>query len=192
MSLSYNGEEKQFASAGKFYGKDMKLETSQTNYVPPTVRQTVVETAPPKRKKKCWLLRPVAWLVFLLSVGLMNGVINTTFLLIDYVVEWLSTLPIMAVILLTLAFGSLAIGLMFTGTLRLVIFVVSGSHAIYPSTNGMRFYIVGVAQLLISILAIVSAIADPVATHTFWDFAAPIYFVIMYIGMMFGVKSLID
>ena len=164
----------------------------QFSYVPPTIRQTAEEPVCKKEKKKCWLLRPVAWLVFLLSVGLMNSIINTTFLLIDYVVKWLSTLPILAVILLTLAFGSLAIGLMFTGTLRLVVFVVSSSHAIYPSKNGVRFYIVGAVQLLISLLAIVLAIADSGTTHTFWDFAAPLYFVIMYIGMMCGVKSIID
>ena len=164
----------------------------QFSYSPPTIRQTVENPTPPKEKKKCWLLRPVAWLMRLLSVGVMNAIINTTFLLVDYVVGWLSTLPIMAVILLTLAFGSLAIGLIFTGTLRLVVFVVSGSHAIYPSKEGMRFYIVGAVQVLVSFLSIVLTIADSGSTHTFLDFAAPLYFAIMYIGMMCGVKSLID
>lgn len=166
-------------------------EDAPVHYVPPA-RQPVGEPVPQKRKKKCWLLRPLAWLVFILSVGLMNSIINTTFLLIDYVVKWLSTLPTIAIILLAIAFGSFAISLMITGTIKLVAFVVSGSHTIYPSKKGARFYIIAAVQVFISFLSIVLSFAATGAAHTFWDFAAPLYFIIVYIGMMCGVRSLID
>ena len=156
------------------------------------ITQTSENPASPKDKKKCWILKPVSWLAFLLSVGLMNSIVNTTFLLIDYVVEWLSTLPTVAVILLTIAFGGFLLGLMFTYTIKLVLFVVSLSHSIYPSKNGVRFYIVGAVQVLLSLLSVVFNITDTGSTHTFLDFAAPIYFAIMYIIMMSGIKSLIE
>ena len=198
FSLSNEGEVPNnhgYAPLNKFkysqsYGIDMKLEAPTVNYAPPTTKQTVVEQSPPKEKKKCWLLRPVAWVAFLIAVALMNSIINIVFLLGAYVVAWLSTLPTMAVVLLTIAFGSFALGLLFTGAISLIGLVVSTSHAIYPSKTGVRFYIIAASQLLISLVSIVLALTS--TDFTFLDVASPVYFAFVYIVMLCSVKSIIS
>lgn len=206
MSLSWNGEQHNPSSSFDVCAKDMKLKTyadddyehiinDASNWRPPQPQKPVVTEYRPnttREKKKSWLLRPISWLVFLLSVGLMNSIINTTFLLIDFIIKWLSTLPTMAVVLITLAFGSLVISLMVNYTIKLVVFVVMGAQAIYPSKNGVRYYIVGASQVLISLLSTVLTIADASSSHTFLDFAAPIYFAIMYTVMLCNTKYIID
>lgn len=145
-----------------------------------------------EQSKKCWLLRPIAWFVFLLTVYLMNGVVNAFFLLGVRIVDWLSTLPTIAVVLLTLAFGSIVIGILFYGVLYLPALVMTLSNLIYPSKNGVRYYFVGIAQLFISVLGIILAITDSGNNYVFWDCAAYVYFAIVYVVMLFSVKATIE
>ena len=204
MSLSWEGQEPFVPrKSGEVYGKDLKLNKESTDideefarrindassWNPP--QQTVVaEPVLPKEKKRCWLLRPVAWLVLLVSVYLMNAVINMFFLTGTYVVDWLSTLPTLAVILLTLAFGSIAISLVFYGAFSLVGLVVTASHAIYPSKIGLRFYMVSVFQLVICVLTVVSAIID--GGSVLFDCLSSACFAIVYIIMLCSTKTLIN
>lgn len=192
MSLSWKDEQNNHTNSSGTFGRDIRLETPSTNYVPPAVSQPMYNHVPPKEKRKCWLLRPVAWLVFLVSVYLMNIVINTGILLGAYVVEWLSTLPTGAIILLTLAFGSIAIGVLFSGAVYLPVLTITLTNKIYPSKSGVRYYLVGAIQLLTSLLAIILTLANPDAEFVFWDCATSVYFAIVYIFMLCSVKSCID
>lgn len=172
--------------------RDLRLETPTSKYVPPTVSQPVYSPAPPKEKKKCWLLRPVAWLVLLVSVYLMNIIISTGILLGVRVADWLSTVPTEAVILLTLAFGSVGIGILFSGAIYLPSLIMAASHAIYPSRKGVRFYVIGAWQILISLSSVISVLTNTEATRVFWECASAIYFAIVYIFMMCGAKSITE
>lgn len=192
MSLSPKDEQYNYTNSSGTFGRDIRLETPSSGYVPPAVRQPAYNPVPPKKKKKCWLLRPVAWIVFLLSVYMMNIIINTGVLLGIRIVDWLSTLPTMAVILLTLAFGSAVIGILFTGVTYLPALTITLTNKIYPSKSGVRYYLVGVIQLLTSLLSIILTLADPSAEYVFLDCAVAIYFAIVYIVMLCSVKSCID
>ncbi len=172
--------------------RDLRLEAPQSNYAPPPTRQPVYTPVPPKKKKKCWLLRPVAWLVFLVSVYLMNIIISTGVILGVRVADWLSTVPTEAVILLTLAFGSVGIGILFFGAVHLPALIMAASHAIYPSRKGVRFYVISAWQILISLSSVISVLTDPEATYVFWECASAIYFAIVYIFMICGAKSITE
>jgi hypothetical protein len=172
--------------------RDLRLETPTSKYVPPAVSQPVYCPAPPKEKKKCWLLRPLAWLVLLVSVYLMNIIISTGVLLGIRIATWLSELPTGTVVLLTLAFGSFTIGILFCGAVYLPSLIMAASHAIYPSKKGVRFYGIGAWQILISLTSVISVLTDPEATHVFWECASAIYFAIIYVFMMCGAKSVTD
>ena len=145
-----------------------------------------------EQPKKCWLLRPLAWIVFLLTTYLINGAINASFMICIRVVDWLSALPTVAIVLLTLAFGGIVISLLFRGTVYLPALSMTLSNHIYPSKNGVRYYLVGIFQLFISIAEIIIALTKSGNDYVFWDCAAAVYFVIVYIVMLCSVKSAIE
>ena len=192
MSLSWQNENNTTAKSGEALN-DLKLDTTSNYRVPPTVKQSSQTSISKKEKKKCWLLRPVAWTVFIISVYLVEQIIEITFHFGILVIGWLSTLPTIAVILLTLAFGSIVISLLISGLIYLPSLAIGMSDTIYPSKLGIRYYFVGFLGLMLNILVIVSAIRGYLeAEQMFWVYARYIYSMIMYIVMLFGVRSLTD
>lgn len=198
MSLSWKDEKPKRNGNFALYGDHVKLETDQDRSTTQPQRPVATESAPPEReiepsgKKKCWLLRPIAWVALLISVYLMNGIINAFFLLGVRVVDWLSTLPTLAIVLLTLAFGSIVLSLLFYGAMYLPTLVMTLSNLIYPSKNGVRYYLVGIIQLFISVLGIILAVTGSGNDSVFWDCVASVYFAIVYIVMLCSVKATIE
>lgn len=196
MSLSRKDEETNNLGASSVGSlRDLKLEAEPIRN--PTPIQKPISSAPKeaqtKTKKKCWLLWPVAWTVFVVSVYLMEQIIEITFHLGVLVVGWLSTLPTVAVILLTLAFGSVVISLLISGLIYIPSLAVGLSENIYPSKIGVRYYFVGFFGLILNLLTIVSAIRGHLDTEpTFWLYARYIYSAIAYIVMLVAVRSLTD
>ena len=192
MSLSWQDEQHHTNNSNGAL-RDLKLEKPQANYVPPASKQTVYNPVQPKRKKKSWLLWPIAWTVFIVFVYLVEQLIEITFHLGILVVGWLSTLPTIAVILLTLAFGGIVISLLASGIIYLPSLAIGLSDTIYHSKLGVRYYFVGFVGLILNILVIISAIRGHLETEQmFWVYARYIYSSIMYIVMLFAVRTLTD
>ena len=163
-------------------------ETSPIHHVPPTIRQTGVKPEPKKEKKKCRLLRPVAWLEHILLTSLIVLLVRIVLLLAAYEVHKLSSAPTISVILVTLLFGGVTLSIFTSGFIYLPMLLLSVSEAIYPSNHGFRYYFISVIGLFFNVVAIAIAIFGSVEAD-FWYYAETIYLAILHISLMLIVKQ---
>ena len=213
MSLSWSDEKHDnhgLAPLNKFkytqaYGKDIQLETNADDEFAPFLNRSapLVEDAPSKpqepvatayqphtgnAKKKSWLLRPVAWLAHMLLSSLVVLLVRLALLLAAHGVHKLSSAPTISVIIVTLLFGGIILGIFTSGFIYLPMFLLSTSEAIYPSSHGFRYYFVSVIGLFFNIVAIVIAVIGSVDAD-FWYYAEAIYLAILHISLMLIVKA---
>lgn len=190
MSLSPKGDHPTSYGNYNVYGNDLGLDTSTTAecaQIQIPVAQSAANQQPVyrKEKKKCWLLRPVAWLVLIAMAYLMNLIIFAIFKIAANRVDQLSTLPTIRVIIITLLFGGISLKLFSAALMWFPTFVMMVSDSIYPSMHGFRYFFVGLISLLFYLLLIVlTAIGIVTADQVFWLYAEYGFLCIAYIVLM--------
>ena len=134
-------------------------------------------------------MRPVAWAALFVLVYLMELVFDIGFALIVKGVAWLSGLPVLAVVLLSLTFISFVLYVVLYGVVALPGVVVRLSEAIYPSKTNIRYYFVGFTGLIIMVLVLYASITGYYGEEqTGWQYARDIYSIIAYISIMLHAK----
>lgn len=108
-------------------------------------------------KKRCWVLRPIAWgCAMLMSLG-MDIISGLIFRLGTELVFWLSGLSTLVVIFLVMALGSIYLGLVTYSAWIVPSILVYLSDAIYPSNHAFRYYFIGIFQMIGCVFCIIAA-----------------------------------
>jgi len=105
-------------------------------------------------KKKSWILRPIAWICTVVMSLCIEFISELICKLGQYLVYWLGTLPTIAIILLTMAFGSLFVSLVYLSARFLPVLLVYLSDKIYPSNHAFRYYFVGIISIALYALVV--------------------------------------
>lgn len=136
-------------------------------------------------KKKSWILRPVSWLCTLAMYYVMCIISAFLCFLGRQIVNWLGTLPTLAIILLTMAFGSLFVSLVYISARFLPVVIVYLSDKIYPSNHAFRYYFIGIISSLIYAVTLFSAIRNKIPfSSNFWTYAMYVYLIFSSIIMI--------
>lgn len=135
--------------------------------------------------KKNWILRPVSWLCTLAMYYVMCIISAFLCFLGRQIVNWLGTLPTLAIILLTMAFGSLFVSLVYISARFLPVLIVYLSDKIYPSNHAFRYYFIGIISSLIYAVTLISAIRNKIPFGSnFWTYAMYVYLIFSSIIMI--------
>ena len=137
------------------------------------------------KKKKSWILRPVSWLCTLAMYYVMCIVSAFLCSIGRQIVDWLGTLPTLAIILLTMAFGSLFASLVYISARFLPVLIIYLSDKIYPSNHAFRYYFIGIVSSLIYAIVLFSAIRSIIPLGpNFWTYALFVYLIFSSIVMI--------
>lgn len=139
-------------------------------------------------QKKSWILRPVAWICTAAMWVALSGVAYLLCLLGDFLTKWLSTLPTLTVVILSVLFGGIFCGLFLRSAFLLPSWMVTISDKIYPTRRAVRFYVIGGYTLLGCGIVILAAILGAVRGGSmFWFYVRFIYVAaVSVIAMIFG------
>ncbi|MBE6929737.1 MAG: hypothetical protein E7463_05595 [Ruminococcaceae bacterium] len=133
-------------------------ETAEENIPPANIPE---DTCPPKPKPKTiytslprWR-RPVAWLATFVVWMLMEYLIRLLITLCGSAIVYLESLSTVAVVVIVLIFGSLAVGILLMPLMYGPLLIAQLSESIYPSRSGSRFLVIAGLSLLGSLIGFI-------------------------------------
>lgn len=135
--------------------------------------------------QKHWILRPVAWFLTILMMLALQLIAELLCRGGEYIVSWLSGLSTILIVLLTLAFGSIFLGIITYSVTLLPALVVTVSDKVYPSNHAFRYYFVGIYEIIGCAILIYAAMIGAVTGGSmFWFYARYIWLIIVSIIMV--------
>lgn len=135
--------------------------------------------------QKHWFMRPVAWILTIIMMLALQFIAELLCLAGEYIVLWLSGLSTVVVILLTMAFGGLFLGIITYSVTLLPAIVVTLSDKVYPSNHAFRYYFVGIYEIIGCAILIYAGIIGSVTGGTmFWFYARYVWLIVVSIAMM--------
>lgn len=137
-------------------------------------------------KKRNPILRPVAWVALYILINLICYAAELIQKLGIYLIGLLSPLPTWAVVLITISFSSVYLGLLGYGAGFLPMASEFVSDWIYPSKSGARYFSFGIFTIIFYLFMILFSASGAVEyPHSkFWYYALYIYDIILMIVLM--------
>lgn len=141
-------------------------------------------------KRKCWLLRPVAWVCTILMMLALQFVAEKLCLLGEDILDWLNTKSLATIVILVFVFGSTLFGLFSYTCLTLPSMLVMLSDKIYPSNHAFRYYFVGIYEIIGCAFLIYAGYVGAVRGGSmFWFYVRYVWLIIAALVMMLSGRS---
>lgn len=143
-----------------------------------------------EQNKKTWLLIPVAWAFAIIGVL----AIQLSGYLLCRIGAWavgeMANLPTILIIALIFLFGGLYASLVYYALILIPALTVQFANQIFPSKNGVRYYVIGIYEVIsCALLIYAGAIGIVKGGPMFWFYARFIFIAISSIILMLTGKE---
>lgn len=142
------------------------------------------------KKPKPWILRPVAWISTVIMLMLLEYAGGFIFDLVGLLLVKLENMSTVIMVILVVAFGSAFLGLITSSVTIIPALIIAASDWIYPSKKGIRYYVVGLYELVITAVFFLAGILGTEKDGSMiLYYAECIWLIVASIALIFMGKS---